>query len=254
MKKQSETFAKFLLEFQYHFDLRTVFNDFLIMSMCAVTPLPGSGKSHYEDLYLETIKKYKDHELRFHFPNAFACLIMEMEERYSSSEGNDILGEFYETNLYRKGAQQYFTPWHICSFMAKSVTGVKEDNPDRSLRILDPTCGSGRMLLAAHKELGSNHEYFGIDIDETCVQMTTLNLFLNGIFHGEVMCANALNSDDFRISYKPSFLPFGIFRIEKKENSMLWHMQQNPSDKKAKPTFAPIESDAWKDASQLQLF
>jgi len=83
------------------------------------------------------------------------------------------------------------------------------------------------MLLAAYKVTGPGHECYGIDIDRTCVKMTALNLFLNGVWNGEVMCANSLQPDDFVISYRISFSPLGIFKIEDKEKSKLWQMHGN---------------------------
>jgi ribosomal protein L11 methylase PrmA len=113
-------------------------------------------------------------------------------------------------------------------FMASCAGESVDDKPvDRPLRILDPSCGSGRMLLAANKVNGPMQEYYGVDIDETCVKMAAINLFLNGVFHGEVMCADALLPGDFRVSYRTSFLPFGIFRVKEKEQSPLWHLMQN---------------------------
>lgn len=195
------------------------------MTICAVTQNLHTGKSYYEDEYLNTITKYKDDNLRFHFPKMFACLTNEMDERFHSDSGNDILGEFYEENIYRKGAQQYFTPWPICHFMAKSsIDESRKVVTDRPLRILDPACGSGRMLIATEQMAGQSQEYYGIDIDLTCVKMTAINLFMNGMFHSEVLCANTLLPEDFRISYKPSLLPIGIFKLERKEDSPLWHL------------------------------
>ena len=260
MKSKQETFASLMNSFTYRYDLRPVFNDFLTMSMCAVTQIPCVGKSHYEDLYLQTIAKYKDDNLRFHFPKLFSQLVLEMEQRLDDGQGNDVLGDYYELNFCRKNSGQFFTPWPICRFMAKSVCG-DEAQTDEVKRIIDPTCGSGRMLLAAAKTMGWGHEYYGIDLDLTCVQMTALNLFLNGIFHSEVMCADALNPDNFRISYALSFLPLGIFRIEKKEESQLWHMYKNSFKQKRPAVLAaeiklPSESgESQKGAvSQLQLF
>jgi len=244
--------------FAYHYDLRPVFDDFLTMSMCAVTQIPGAGKSHYEDLYLQTVAKYKDDNLRFQFPKLFAQLVAEMELRWDDGQGNDVLGEYYELNFCRKNSGQFFTPWPICQFMAKSVCG---EQTDEVKRIIDPTCGSGRMLTAAAKTMGWGHEYYGIDLDHTCVQMTALNLFFNGIFNAEVMCADAIAPDNFRISYALSFLPLGIFRIEHKESSKLWHMYKNSleKDKLVNPVpdlKLPSESNEQqtKPASQLQLF
>ncbi|MDB5090877.1 MAG: Methylase [Mucilaginibacter sp.] len=228
MKKQQKTFAALMKDFEYRYDLRTVFDDFLTMAICACSPNPQTGLSHDEDLYLQTVEPYKTDALRHHFPKMFACLTREMEDRVGSGAGNDVLGEFYEQNLYRKGAAQYFTPWPVCELMAKSTVGVIDMHATREpLRIIDPCCGSGRMLLASAREIGRDQEYYGIDIDHTCVKMTALNLFLNGMFHCEVMCSDALRHDDFRCSYKTSFLPFGIFRAEARENSRLWQLYRN---------------------------
>src|ERR1019366_498793 len=228
MKNQTDTFDKKIRLFEYRYDLRTVFDDFLTMTCCAFSQNPATSKSHDEDLYLETIAKYKEDALRFEFPKLLACLTVEMTDRCDSDTGNDVLGEFYEQNLCRKGAAQFFTPWPICMFMAKcTAESLEEKSGDRPLRILDPSCGSGRMLLASNRVNGPTHEYYGVDIDETCVKMTALNLFLNGMFHSEALCADALLPEDFRVSYRTSFLPFGLFRIKEKEQSLLWHILKN---------------------------
>ena len=151
---------------------------------------------------------------------------------------------FDETNLNRKGLGQIFTPWHICTFMAHAAIEVAHEAPknaDRPLRILDPCCGSGRMLLCASRVAGAQEEYFGIDIDHTCAKMTALNLFLSGLFHTETMHGDALAMDDFRMGYKTSIIPFGIFRIEDKTQSQLWHLLQNCLASKEKIRLPPLD-------------
>ena len=148
-----------------------------------------------------------------------------MEERVDSSLGNDVLGEFLEQNISNCRNGHYFTPYTVCQFMASilhtdKVTGT-ESSQERPLRFLDPAYGSGRMPLAAYKVNGREHEYYGIDIDRTCVKMTALNLFLNGVWNSEVMCAISLMPDDFVVAYHVSFLPLGIFKIKEKEKSRL---------------------------------
>lgn len=86
--------------------------------------------------------------------------------------------------------------------------------------------------------------------------MTVINLFLTGNFHSEVMCANALIPHDFHISYKTSFLPFGIFKITQKEKSLLWNIQQNSftQEKEKAPIIIPsinVETDR---GIQISLF
>jgi type I restriction-modification system DNA methylase subunit len=142
--------------------------------------------------------------------------------------------------------------------MARSAVGEawKQEHTE-PLRILDPACGSGRMLVVAAELSEKKELYFGIDIDLSCVKMTILNLFLNGIFHAEALCTDFLLPREFRGSYVTSFLPFGIFRIREKEDSLLWHLVQNhprerpqqklPSEQTSDRSFSP-------DNSQLNLF
>ncbi len=257
MKDTKETFASVLQSYGYSRDLWLLFDDFLTLTICAFSQNPLTGKSYDEDLYLETIGKYPKAMVGV-FPKLLALLIVEMEERLDSQSGNDVLGECYELNFCRKGSGQFFTPWHVCLMMAQML-GEKPTEQEEPLRILDPSCGSGRTLLAGTKVFGNRQNYYGIDIDHVCVKMTAINLFLNGVFHGEVLCADALSPTDFRMSYRLSFLPFGIFRIQDSEQSWLWHAKK-ATFKQKQPTPKPElllpsqEQHQTGSASQLQLF
>ncbi len=223
-------FAETIFKISRRFSLFNVFGDFLTMAMASCTPNPLTKKSWYEDEYLATIAKYKGSELRHEFPKAFAQLLTEMEDRFGDSLGNDVLSDFFEQYISNGRNGQYFTPYPICQFMASitHIDSVCDSGVDKkTLRVLDPACGSGRMLLASHRVNGPDHEYYGIDIDRTCVKMTALNLFLNGVWNGEVMCANSLMPDDFNVAYRISFFPLGIFKIEEKDRSKLWHLHKN---------------------------
>ena len=235
------------------------------MAIAACSRNPVTGLSHYEDEYLQTIAPYKGSELRHEFPKAFAYLIDEMETRLKDHLGNDVLGEFFEQQISNGRNGQFFTPFPVCMMMAASFySGRKEKVKDDAvpLRILDPTCGSGRMMVAAQRVCGPEHQYYGIDIDRVCVKMTALNMFLHGMWGSEVMCANALMPDDFVISYRISFLPFGIFKIEQKEQSRLWYMYRNSfSREKKKPISdgiianpVPFHERKRDDGEQLLLF
>jgi hypothetical protein len=235
------------------------------MSIAACTQNPLTKLSYYEDEYLETIARYKDTDLRHEFPKAFSALISEMEERVGFDQGNDVLGDFFEQHISNGRNGQFFTPYHICEVTALLTHADREydteTDRERPLRILDPACGSGRMLLAGRSVYGSNHEYYGIDIDRTCVKMAALNLFLNGMWRSEVMCANALIPGDFVIAYRISLLPLGIFKIEEKEQSRLWQLQkhsfqkttQHPGGLTVTPA-APFREQAKEVGTQLDLF
>ena len=234
----TKQFAESLFKIGSRFSIGKEFDDFLTMSIACCSINPVTKLSNYEQEYLDTIAHYKDSELRHEFPIAFAHLIMEMESRLNDSLDNDVLGDFFEQHLSNGRNGQFFTPFPVCQMMASMTLGETAIDPASEnhlpLRILDPCCGSGRMLVASHQLNQSPHEYYGIDIDWTCVKMTAINLFLNGIFNSEVMCADALRPDDFVISYRISLLPFGIFKITQKENSTLWHLHRNSFTKPEK--------------------
>lgn len=223
--EKKETFSSLLLQFSYSHDIRTLFDDFLTLTIAAFSQNFETGKSYLEDDYLQVIGKYKKSTETDLFPKLLGALILEMEHRMESSEGFDVLGEFFEIHCATDRKAQFFTPWPICQFMAK-INGDENfsEEPAKVKKIIDPACGSGRMLMAGPRIFGSQHEYYGIDIDSICIKMAAVNLFLSGIRHGEVMQANALSPTDFNVAYKISFFPFGIFKITEKEQSRLWHM------------------------------
>lgn len=258
MKSKNETFASLFDSLAYRYDLRPVFDDFLTISLCAFSRDYATGLSSDEELYMATIAKYDKDVVRDVFPKMLTLLIVEMDDRVDSPKGNDVLGEFYELNFCRKNSGQFFTPWDICELMA-SCALQKPAVKDAPLRIIDPACGSGRTLLASAKHFGRQEHFFGIDIDHTCVKMTVLNLFLNGVFNAEVMWADTLRPNDFNMSYVTSLLPFGIYRIHEKERSQLWRAN-NAAFRKADTATENEEIQSFRDSartgsgSQLHLF
>ncbi len=219
-----------------------VFGDFLSLIICCYTRNYQTGLSHYEEEYFKIIEPYKENKTLDYFPQLLAELIIYMENNKDSSEGNDLLGTFYEQELSHGRNGQLFTPFHLCSMMAQMAKGEE----GKSGNVLDPSCGSGRMLVAFAKCSTLLHTYYGIDIDAVCAKMTAINMFLNGL-RGEVICADALAPTDFRFGYKISLFPLGIFKIEKEE-SFIWQFQQKKfSESKSEKPNPP-------EATQLQLF
>jgi len=73
-----------------------------------------------------------------------------MTDRIDSSDGNDVLGISTSKIFVAKGFA-VFTPWPICAFMARSTCDAVPEERKDAFAIMDPTCGSGRMLLASAK-------------------------------------------------------------------------------------------------------
>lgn len=103
--------------------------------------------------------------------------------------------------LASRGTQQaqgqFFTPVHICDLMV-ACTDMGEKKTGQ--RMGDPTCGSGRLLLAYHVRNSGNY-LVGEDINRTCCLMTVCNMLMHGCV-GEVICHDSLNPKDFADGWK----------------------------------------------------
>ncbi len=165
-----------------------IFNDFIDLILFA---LQGDDEN-----YLQIVHKYPNtkpvgHREIDYFHTAFQLLQYEMRDTNS-----DVLGELYmQWNMNNKYKGQFFTPKHVASFMAQIT------NPTGG-RILDPSCGSGVMLVESIKTM--KHEdldkaaFYGQDIDLTCVKMTALNLCFFNV-NGFVIQGNTLTMECNRV-------------------------------------------------------
>lgn len=178
-----------------HKDAIQTFNDFIDYCLWAFgvpaknwTYKAGTGKAFYA-VFCELIKEYQF---------GIAC-----------NTWCDPLGDCFMSLIkgIAKYRGQYFTPVGICRLMAELTVNLC-DNGDKKLCgvfgkrtiISDPTCGSGRNLIAAKaiyaKGTEADQPYFvGEDIDELCCKMTAINLCMHGCY-GEVICHDTLTEPD----------------------------------------------------------
>lgn len=181
MKNKLQNFETIMDGLARRHSIHKVFSDFLTLCICAFS----FGKM--EDEYFKTIRKYEK-PYAYSFSEALAALLIEM----TGPDGNglvDVLGKYFEENLSHGRNGQFFTPQPVCDMLAR----MQPTKPGK--RILDPACGSGRMLMAAAK-LNRFSLFYGADVDATCTKMATINLCLNGMF-GEVAWMNSLTNQYF---------------------------------------------------------
>lgn len=92
--------------------------------------------------------------------------------------GGDLLGALLESVRGGKPRGAFYTPYNV-TYMMASMADAK---PGES--VIDPACGSGRMLLAALQVCRERHDgvprLVGIDIDAEAVRVCKLNLLLAG--------------------------------------------------------------------------
>jgi type I restriction-modification system DNA methylase subunit len=149
------------------------------MSRCA---LAGGTM---EEEYLDTVKRYGKEDIKA-FPEIFEQMVISMEE-----EKRDILGDYYMGAITYGEHGQFYTPENICDFMVKIVEPVSVEV------VMDPCCGSGRMLLSAAK-VNRRCTFYGQDLDFRCVEMCTINLALWGL-SGFVTWGDSLKEEKRRV-------------------------------------------------------
>lgn len=171
----------------YRHDYSRVFHDFVTMTLTQFGECPTFTQWH-----AEAMKPYSVEE-KTHFNAMYFELFRVFNEQITKGKPYyDAFGRIYETlNSSGKASAlgQFFTPESACE-VTVNVTLSDLTEKDVNKRVLDPACGSGRLLYVAHCQ----HPYllyYGIDIDTLCAKMSSLNLMMHGAV-GEVVCGNGL--------------------------------------------------------------
>lgn len=98
----------------------------------------------------------------------------------------DVLGPLYEgiNSRYKASAMgQFFTPNPVARFMAQIVIDPYQAK-DQNLNFMEPTCGSGALILAAAEVVADSrqqHLWWAADLDLMCVKMCTIQCALHSI-------------------------------------------------------------------------
>lgn len=182
--------AKALENVSHRNNLSQVFNDFLMMVVCAFS------LERMEPRYMEIAKRY-DKEEMLRFADTLGEMVLEYEHVGFDYGWDDIIGKLFEevnSSSQASNMGQFFTPKTICDLMAR----INDYGDGES--IIDPTCGSGRNLIA-HCRLkpGNRYKYFytGSDLDERCVNMSVINFVMFGM-KGVIIHMNALSLEIYK--------------------------------------------------------
>ncbi|MFY0673972.1 MAG: type I restriction-modification system subunit M [Bacteroidia bacterium] len=113
----------------------------------------------------------------------------------SHLEKNDVIGDAYEYLIERfasdagKKAGEFYTPAEVSTLLAKLL------NPQPGNRLIDPTCGSGSLLIKLSKEVGSNNfSLYGQEINGSTWALARMNMFLHGIDAANIEWGDTLNN------------------------------------------------------------
>jgi len=110
----------------------------------------------------------------------------------------DLLGAAYEylikmfaDSAGKKGGE-FYTPGEVVKLLVSLI------KPHAGMRVLDPTCGSGGMLLqsrnylATHGENEQNIALFGQEMNLSTWAICKLNMFLHGFFNADIRKGDTL--------------------------------------------------------------
>lgn len=138
-----------------------------------------------EKAYLQVVRKYNEVEMQF-MPQLFAMIITSLDQ----GPDQDFLGELYmNLNLGNSHNGQFFTPYHLCSCMARmNMDGLQSAlSQKRWVSVSDPCCGAGGLLVAFANEcrrLNINYQtdilFVAQDIDPVVGYMCYIQLSLLG--------------------------------------------------------------------------
>nr|WP_181377295.1 N-6 DNA methylase [Ochrobactrum sp. LM19]AJW29949.1 methyltransferase [Ochrobactrum sp. LM19] len=178
--------VKLFETFRYKHDLYGVFSDW---NQCAAIALSNAADlTRYEKRearYLEIVRKYEKVELET-FSTVLGEVTLALEER-----PQDVLGTiFHALELHNSTRGQFFTPYSICSMMARLVMGTREELQQKIeergfICAEEPAVGAGAMVIAlaeAIKEMGINYQQClhvtAVDIDPRAVHMSYIQFTL----------------------------------------------------------------------------
>lgn len=134
----------------------------------------------------------------------------------------DVMGEIYQALIGSgsKRTAQHFTPEHLAD-----ATVAFHETPDpkpEGIKVVDPTCGSGGMLLALirkwHKE-GRNDSirnavFYLNDIDPLCCAMSALQLLTSQIVFNVPLAYVQISRGDIIAEYLNPELAFCSFKAQ----------------------------------------
>lgn len=187
--KELKEFNQIFEKLCYRHDYSTVFSDFL--TICMAYHACETMNREWQ----EALSRYDDKEKAL-INDLYRCWILTMNDILKDEDIKwyDFWGHYYEvlaSSSKKSSFGQFFTPEPVCDMIAQMQVFDTKDEKD--LKINDPACGSGRLLLAFNALRPGNY-FVAQDLDPICCKMTALNMMIHGI-KGEVIHGDTLRMD-----------------------------------------------------------
>lgn len=178
---------KRILDMSGQYSPYNIFSDWV--ELCALSISNSLSMIHdkvwqeREQTYISTAQRYTEKELE-----SFAQMFVWLGDALTDNM-TDVLGQVYmEAGLGNKYTGQFFTPFNLSELCARlAIPDSSFVNSEEMIKINEPSCGGGGMIVAACKVLydhGVNYQrrldVVAQDLDWKGVYMTYLQLSLIG--------------------------------------------------------------------------
>jgi hypothetical protein len=188
ISENQEKIVKLFEAIECRYGIHTLWSDFVALTACdlAIVDTEPRRKEMREKMRTDIAAKYRPAEMSV-FSEALKIVTESLEE----NPNQDFFGKLYMAVGLGNGRMgQFFTPYNICSMMAKMLffSGLPAEVERKgTVRVSDPCSGAGGLLIAvanAAKEQGVNYRdsifFVARDLDFTAAMMCYVQLSLLG--------------------------------------------------------------------------
>ncbi len=220
MIKQTNSFAEAIKSISGAHDLKNLFFDFIELIFQASSRAPLTGIVYDLAQTKEIMQKYPGAAQTQVFSMLDIRLQLDYEIRKRQNTNTDILGEFLENEF--PDDDYFLMPWPVCKQVAygAAILNTVGARITSRMKIFDPHCGTGRMLIANAILNGKKHTFYGVEDNPVYAKIAIYNLFVNAVDKAEVLLLN--EKEEFVLSYSLSESPRTIHTNHDKETSALW--------------------------------
>jgi hypothetical protein len=108
-------------------------------------------------------------------------VLMRISIHASSAASLQDFFMFFGPKMLKKDLAQYFTPSELTRFIVEII------NPSVGERVVDPCCGTGDFIVAAHRIAAEKYavdisgRLTGYDLSEDAIQLARLNALMHGV-------------------------------------------------------------------------
>jgi type I restriction enzyme M protein len=152
------------------------------------------------------------------------------------ADGDDILGDAYEYLMMKfsvesgKSKGQFYTPSEVSRVMSYLI-GIDKAKKNTQT-ILDPTCGSGSLLLKAHDtaltNTGKNLTIYGQELAGNTAALARMNMWLHNILTAEIVSGVSTISDPGHLEQNGDLKTFDYVVANPPFSTTNWKTNVNP--------------------------